>query len=260
MGHHPAHVVVSADGDDWGLWMSSLLLAGRTPREDFESGGAEGGGEGMSLWPWVHDSYWLGLLFPSSLSVASGGCHTQQFAPSYRSSFGVSTGDNSSHIAPHYSGPSPSPRAVSGASYMGIPHDNDVDNHDSGVEMKLLAARRTFPKPSRQQRQRRIGMTTWCCCHRLWRFLPDVLSLVIGVLMSNVGVLATEPMPSILLYIVVPFCFLLLTGVSMLQHGTARCNITRLVLESRPLTAIGYASYPLYLLQVRILLVLLKST
>ena len=67
--------------------------------------------------------------------------------------------------------------------------------------------------------------------------------------MSNVGILATPPVPSILLFIVVPFLFLLLTGVSIGQRGVERCNLTRLVLESRPFTALGYASYPLYLFQ-----------
>ena len=253
---HPAHVAVSAANVNWGDWTSSILLTSRLPHEDVEDDGAEGGGEGegVSLWPWVHDSYWLGLLFPSSLSVASGGGHTQPFAPSHLSSLDVSTGDNAGHVLPSY--PSPTTRSVPGAraSYVGIQHDNDIDNYDLGV-----AARRPFRQPSRQQQQQgRVSRPCLSCCHRLWRFLPDALSLVIGVLMSNLGVLAREPMPSVLLYIAVPFCFLLLAGVSMLQHGTARCNVTRLVLESRPLTALGYASYPLYLLQVRNLLVLLK--
>ena len=240
------HVAASADDEGWSVWVSSLLLTSRMPHEDLEDG-AEGRGEGVSLWPWVHDSYWLGLLFPSSLSVGSGSGYLQPFAPSFHSSFDVSTTGDASHDTPRY--PSSSTITGPGVRYEGIQHDNDVDNHDSGAEIKLLAARRPFRQPSRQQG--RVSRITWCkCYHRLWRFLPDVLSVIIVVLMSNVGVLAQEPMPSILLYIAMPFCFLLLAGVSMLQQGTARCNVTRFVLESRPLSTLGYASYPLYLLQV----------
>jgi hypothetical protein len=52
-----------------------------------------------------------------------------------------------------------------------------------------------------------------------------------------------------LLFVGVPTLFLALVFVLMLQKGSARLNLSRWVLQWRPLATMGYASYGVYLFQ-----------
>ena len=87
-------------------------------------------------------------------------------------------------------------------------------------------------------------------CYQLWRFLPDLISISIGFLMSTLGTLYTDiTVGSLLWFIILPTVFLAFFIVNMLQKGSARYNFSRFFLESAPIATMGYASYAMYLFQ-----------
>jgi hypothetical protein len=81
----------------------------------------------------------------------------------------------------------------------------------------------------------------------VWRFFPDALSIAIGLLMAPFQ--ATWAWQGWMVYVGMPALYMALIFVMMLQKGSARYNWARLVLESRPVTTMGYGSYALYLFQ-----------
>jgi hypothetical protein len=86
-------------------------------------------------------------------------------------------------------------------------------------------------------------------CYQLWRFLPDLMSISIGFLMSTLGTLYDPAVGSTLWFIIIPTVFLAFFIVNMLQKGSARYNMSRFFLECAPISTMGYASYAMYLFQ-----------
>ena len=86
-------------------------------------------------------------------------------------------------------------------------------------------------------------------CYQLWRFLPDLMSISIGFLMSTLGSLYDPAVGSTLWFIFLPTVFLAYFIVNMLQKGSARYNFSRFFLECAPISTMGYASYAMYLFQ-----------
>ena len=77
----------------------------------------------------------------------------------------------------------------------------------------------------------------------LWQFFPDMLSVLLGLLLSTLGLTtrAKDPdMANFLLYMAVPSVTLLLIIVLFMQQGSDRFNASRLLLETWPLHILGY--------------------
>jgi hypothetical protein len=194
-------------------------------------------------WPWVHDSPVLGLVFPSAHEV--GGAHV---AP------GASRGhDGGAERGPHFS----------------LLKSDDARSEDDGSCDDSLPAD-AAPGPAGPP-------GAWSAvrvAHYLWRFFPDALAAFVSVLMAPIKVrlvfLKVTPPPSLShhapsltsrkdswmwdwqgwnIYVGMPALYMALIFVLMLQKGSARYNLSRLILESRPVTTMGYSSYALYLFQ-----------
>ena len=86
-------------------------------------------------------------------------------------------------------------------------------------------------------------------CYQLWRFLPDLMSISIGFLMSTLGDLYDDQVGTNLWFVILPTVFLAYFIVHLLQVGSARYNFSRFFLECAPIATMGYASYAIYLFQ-----------
>ena len=86
-------------------------------------------------------------------------------------------------------------------------------------------------------------------CYQLWRFLPDLMSISIGFLMSTIGSLYDADVGSTMWFVILPTVFLAYFIVNYLQKGSARYNLSRFFLECAPISTMGYASYAIYLFQ-----------
>jgi peptidoglycan/LPS O-acetylase OafA/YrhL len=86
-------------------------------------------------------------------------------------------------------------------------------------------------------------------CYQLWRFLPDLMSISIGFLMSTLGDLYSDQVGTNLWFVILPTVFLAYFIVHLLQTGSARYNFSRFFLECAPIATMGYASYAIYLFQ-----------
>eukprot|EP01039_Chlorochromonas_danica_P006730 gene6730-7440_t len=85
-----------------------------------------------------------------------------------------------------------------------------------------------------------------------WRFLPDAIAIGGGILLSCEGGLCDEWAEGFVAYnihMVSPWIILAFVFVSVHQRGQSRYNFSRLFLESDLMNFLGYASYPIYLLQ-----------
>ena len=82
-------------------------------------------------------------------------------------------------------------------------------------------------------------------CYQFWRFLPDIMSVGIGLLFGKWSKSNFYPYQ----FIFVPSAFFALIFVLMLQRGSARFNFTRLFLSIHPVSTMGYASYAIYMFQ-----------
>lgn len=86
--------------------------------------------------------------------------------------------------------------------------------------------------------------------HYLWRYTPDLIVLSCFLSLTCLGELCSnKTLSKALENAVVPTGFLLFLIVSLHQRGKERYNLSRLLLESEIMTQIGYASYPIYLIQ-----------
>ena len=83
----------------------------------------------------------------------------------------------------------------------------------------------------------------------LWRFFPDILAVLSGVLLSPTGRLTNPKVANLIQFAVMPCILVIYLVVSFLQTEGARNNLTRYVFESAPLNALGYIAYPVYLFQ-----------
>ena len=162
-------------------------------------------------WPWVHSSWSLSLFYTS--------------AP-------VSEGANLRHGSPIKAAYSP----LSASARM-ISESLDTSRSPSQVDEDI-----NIPTPPENS-------TFFIACCYLWRFFPDLSAIGIGFLMSTLGDLDKESIKLIIAFVIVPYAYLVLLLVSMLQKGSARYNFSRIFLECTPLTTLGYTSYAMYLFQ-----------
>ena len=79
------------------------------------------------------------------------------------------------------------------------------------------------------------------------RFLPDMIVVLCVVFTQDISPFKDQPSETILRYIILPFLMLCFTGISMLQTGSNKLNLSRLILESWPMNLLGYCSYTLFL-------------
>ena len=83
----------------------------------------------------------------------------------------------------------------------------------------------------------------------LWRFLPDGLFVINGIVLSAIGKLQNKSTAPPFRWIVVQFTSSLFIVVSLLQRGESRNNISRFLLETPFLNVVGKSSFFVYLLQ-----------
>eukprot|EP01039_Chlorochromonas_danica_P000739 gene739-803_t len=88
----------------------------------------------------------------------------------------------------------------------------------------------------------------------VWRFLPDAIAVVSGILMScKYGLCrydeASKEFTKYNADIILPCLFSLFVLVSVHQRGSSRYNFSRLFLESDVMNFLGYTSYTVYVLQ-----------
>jgi hypothetical protein len=91
------------------------------------------------------------------------------------------------------------------------------------------------------------------CAALTWRFVPDMLSITCGFLMSTVGGLSSFKGKYFLQWLVVPYLLTAYAVIALLQQGAARRNLSRAFLESSLMNYLGYISYTMYLFQAVIL-------
>lgn len=162
-------------------------------------------------WPWVHNSWWLSYFYTSAT---------------------VSEASSFSHGSPIKAAYSP----LSASARM-IPESLDTSRSPSQIDEDV-----NIPTPPESS-------TIFITCCYLWRFFPDLSAIGIGFLMSTLGDLDKESIKLIIAFVIVPYAYLVLLLVSMLQKGSARYNFARFFLECAPLTTLGYTSYAMYLFQ-----------
>jgi hypothetical protein len=169
-------------------------------------------------WPWVHKCSMLSYLYPSAQpSEAAIITHNSPIKAAY-SPLSASARRSSDSLDVSNSG--------TGSSYSGLLGDEVAE----------------VPAPVRS-----TFLFLLCC--NVWRFFPDLCAVGIGFLMSTLGDLNNENIKFVLWFVIVPSAYMLLILVSMLQRGSARCNLSRLFLECTPIRTLGYASYAMYLFQ-----------
>jgi hypothetical protein len=83
----------------------------------------------------------------------------------------------------------------------------------------------------------------------LWRFLPDILFVINGLILSGMGHLTQATVSSIFRWIGLQITSTLFVIVSLLQRGESRLNASRLFLETPFMNVIGRASFVVYLWQ-----------
>lgn len=82
----------------------------------------------------------------------------------------------------------------------------------------------------------------------VWRFLLDILVILIGIQLSEIGRLA-DPEENTVRALWLPLTFLLYIYIGIMQIGNARNNISQYVLGTPVLRFMGYCSFPIYLFQ-----------
>ena len=95
------------------------------------------------------------------------------------------------------------------------------------------------------------------CCGRfssivlfyLWCFLPDMLAVSFGLLLSTYGDLNDKDVWIANRWIWLPLIYLAFMFVILLQRDTECNNFSRYFLETPPLRALGYCSLPIFLFQ-----------
>ena len=83
----------------------------------------------------------------------------------------------------------------------------------------------------------------------LWRFLPDGLFVINGVILSGFGLLHNTLIASAFRWIVVQVTASMFIVASLLQRGESRKNISRFLLETPFMNVVGKSSFFMYLLQ-----------
>lgn len=83
----------------------------------------------------------------------------------------------------------------------------------------------------------------------LWRFLPDVLFIINGIILSGFGRLRNNAVASIFRWIVMQMTSSTFIVVSLLQRGESRINFSRFLLETPFMNVVGKSSFFVYLLQ-----------
>lgn len=88
----------------------------------------------------------------------------------------------------------------------------------------------------------------------IWRFLPDAIAVISGILMScRYGLCrydaASKEFTVYNTNILLPCLFSLFVLISVHQRGSSRYNFSRLFLESDVMNFLGYTSYTVYVLQ-----------
>ena len=84
----------------------------------------------------------------------------------------------------------------------------------------------------------------------VWRFLPDVLFVVSGVIISSVGKLGADTTASVFRWVLTQIISSSFIVVSLLQRGDSRINFSRTLLETPFMNAVGKASFFIYTLQI----------
>lgn len=197
-------------------------------------------------WPWVHNNHLLSYFYTSTSITAS----LSFFSSSSPSS--LSPPPPSSSSSTFLSSSNKTSSTIKNTSMLRIPHLNHKDhnynkitnneNNDSNHPTKHTG----FIEDKKSNTQE---SSFFLITYYLWRFFPDITSVGIGFLMSTLGGLDNDNIKYVIQFIILPSSFLILIVSSMLQKGSARHNLSRLVLESAPLTSLGYASYAIYLFQ-----------
>ena len=165
-------------------------------------------------WPWVHQSYVLGLVYPSALPLSPHPVHPDRTERGGGRSvqFSLLKSDESK---------SDDERSDDESTRGGPLVTNDTGGGCYGSLVKAA--------------------------YYVWRFFPDMLSVCIGLLMAPFD--ATYAWQGWMVYVGMPALYMALIFVLMLQKGSAKFNLSRFVLETRPVTTMGYSSYALYLFQ-----------
>ena len=83
----------------------------------------------------------------------------------------------------------------------------------------------------------------------LWRFVPDMIFALGVFFCSSYGILGTDEVAKWSMWVTLPMIFISYLFVSLVQQGKNRKNLTRMLLESKPLGMIGYSSLNLFLFQ-----------
>ena len=129
----------------------------------------------------------------------------------------------------------------------------DAHAQDSSLLRIAVCAWPAEPADNRAWNRARIARL-------LWRFLPDMLAIVVGITMSTLtpALNARDPGDgrgpvTWFMYCGLPLEFLAFGIVSMLQEGNDAVNGSRKVAENIIFTSLGYCCYPLYLFQLFVL-------
>ena len=77
----------------------------------------------------------------------------------------------------------------------------------------------------------------------VWRFSPDLIAILCGLLMSTDGPYGHR-VAGLNTFWGVPCIVVAFMVISTLQRGVARRNLSRMFLESPPMNLLGYISYP----------------
>ncbi len=90
----------------------------------------------------------------------------------------------------------------------------------------------------------------WSLIGLIWRFSPDIIIVLCLISLSCLGDLChNKTLISSIEMVVIPIAFLLYLVIVLSQRGKSRYNLSRLILETEIMNQIGYASYPIYLIQ-----------
>ena len=83
----------------------------------------------------------------------------------------------------------------------------------------------------------------------VWRFLPDALFVLNGIILSGEGILKNRTISSVFRWVIIQVTSTAFLLVSLLQRGESRLNFSRFLLETPFLNFVGKASFYVYLLQ-----------
>lgn len=90
---------------------------------------------------------------------------------------------------------------------------------------------------------------SWFESSYIWRFLPDALFVLNGLILSGGGILRDPIISSAFRWIFFQMTSTAFLLVSLLQRGESRFNFSRLLLETPLINALGKSSFFVYLLQ-----------